>query len=118
MMNSKNRRLRRSKKSRAIIAKIGLIRLSVHKSNSHIYAQLIDDKNNIVVTSASTLESEVRNEISSGGNTIAAAVIGKRIADKGIKLGIAAIAFDRSGYKYHGRIKALAEAARENGLSF
>jgi len=118
MMNSKSKRIKRSKKTRAIIAKLGLIRLTVHKSNSHIYAQLIDDKNNKVITSASTLEPEIRAEISSGGNTKAASLIGKRIADKGIKLGIARIAFDRSGYKYHGRVKALADAARESGLRF
>ncbi len=118
MMNSKSKRIRRSKKTRVIIAKLGLIRLSVHKSNSHIYAQLIDDKNNKVISSASTLESEIRNAISSGGNVNAAALVGKRIADKGVKLGIANIAFDRSGYKYHGRVKALADAARENGLRF
>lgn len=117
-MNSKSKRIKRSKKTRAIIAKLGLIRLTVHKSNSHIYAQLIDDKNNKVITSASTLEPEIRAEISSGGNTKAASLIGKRIADKGIKLGIARIAFDRSGYKYHGRVKALADAARESGLRF
>jgi len=118
MMNSKSKRIKRSKKTRAIIAKLGLIRLSVHKSNSHIYAQLIDDKNNKVITSASTLEPEIRAEIRSGGNTKAASIVGKRIADKGIKLGIASIAFDRSGYKYHGRVKALADAARESGLRF
>ena len=118
MMNSKSKRIRRSKKTRAIIAKLGLIRLSVHKSNSHIYAQLIDDRNNKVISSASTLEPEIRNAINSGGNTKAAVLVGKRIADKGIKLGIANIAFDRSGYKYHGRVKALADAARENGLRF
>jgi len=117
-MNSKSKRIKRSKKTRAIIAKLGLIRLSVHKSNSHIYAQLIDDKNNKVITSASTLEPEIRAEIRSGGNTKAASIVGKRIADKGIKLGIASIAFDRSGYKYHGRVKALADAARESGLRF
>jgi large subunit ribosomal protein L18 len=117
-MNSKSKRIKRSKKTRAIIAKLGLIRLSVHKSNSHIYAQLIDDKNNKVITSASTLEPEIRAEINSGGNTKAASLVGKRIADKGIKLGIATIAFDRSGYKYHGRVKALADAARESGLRF
>lgn len=118
MMNSKSKRIRRSKKTRAIIAKLSLVRLSVHKSNSHIYAQLIDDKDNKVISSASTLEPEIRNEINSGGNTKAAALVGKRIADKGIKLGVTSIAFDRSGYKYHGRIKALADAARENGLRF
>ncbi|MBS0586713.1 MAG: 50S ribosomal protein L18 [Proteobacteria bacterium] len=117
-MNSKNKRLRRSKRTRAIIANLGLIRLSVHKSNSHIYAQLIDDKNNKVITSASTLEPEIKDEINSGGNTKAAVFVGKRIADKGIKLGITRIAFDRSGYKYHGRVRALADAVRESGLKF
>ncbi|QOJ25039.1 MAG: 50S ribosomal protein L18 [Gammaproteobacteria bacterium] len=117
-MNSKNKRIKRSKKARAIIAKLGLIRLSVHRSNSHIYAQLIDDKNNKVITSASTLEPEVRSALNSGGNIKAAVLVGKRIADKGIKFGIANIAFDRSGYKYHGRVKALANAARESGLKF
>ena len=118
MLNLKVKRLRRSKKTRAIIGKLNVIRLSVHRSNSHIYAQLIDDKNNRIITSASTLEPDVRKEIISGGNARAASVVGKRIADKGIKLGISNIAFDRSGYKYHGRVKALADAARENGLKF
>jgi len=118
MSNLKEKRIRRSKKTRAIIAELNMIRLSIHRSNSHIYAQLIDDNNNKIITSASTLEADVRKEITSGGNAKAASIIGKRIADKGIKLGISNIAFDRSGYKYHGRVKALADAARENGLKF
>lgn len=118
MFNLKEKRIRRSKRTRAIISRLNVIRLSVHRSNSHIYAQLIDDKNNKVIASASTLEPEIKKEIKSGGNTKAAIIIGKRIAEKGIKSGISDIAFDRSGYKYHGRIKALADSARENGLKF
>ena len=118
MLNLKEKRIRRSQKTRKKINELGAVRLSVHRSNLHIYAQLIDDKNNKIITSASTLESEVRNEISSGSNITAAAYIGKRIAEKGKKCGISQIAFDRAGYKYHGRVKALAEAARENGLKF
>ena len=118
MLNLKEKRIRRSQKTRKKIKELGAVRLSVHRSNLHIYAQLIDDKNKKIITSASTLESEVRNEISSGSNITAAAYIGKRIAEKGKKCGITQIAFDRAGYKYHGRVKALAEAARENGLKF
>jgi len=118
MPNLKDKRIKRSKKTRATIAELGVIRLSVHRSNSHIYAQLIDDKNNKIIASASTLESDVRKEIKTGGNIEAATIIGKRIAEKGIKFGISNIAFDRSGYKYHGRVKALADAAREKGLKF
>lgn len=118
MQNLKQNRLRRAKKTRIKIAERGLIRLSVYRTNQHIYAQLIDDQNNKTVTSASTLEADVKNEIERGSTTKAATVIGKRIAEKAKKLGIDQIAFDRSGYKYHGRIKALAEAARENGLRF
>lgn len=118
MLNLKEKRIRRSKKTRATIAELSVIRLCIHRSNSHIYAQLIDDKNNKTIVSASTLEPDVRKEIKVGGNIEAAVIIGKRIAEKGIKFGISNIAFDRSGYKYHGRVKALAEAARENGLKF
>ena len=118
MSNLKDKRIRRSKKTRATIAELGAVRLSIHRSNSHIYAQLIDDKNNKIIASASTLEPDVRKEIKAGGNIDAAIIIGKRIAEKGIKFGISNIAFDRSGYKYHGRVKALADAAREEGLKF
>ena len=118
MLNLKEKRIKRSKKTRAIIAELDVIRLSIHRSNSHIYAQLIDDKNNKTIVSASTLEPDVRKEIKVGGNIEAAVLIGKRIAEKGIKFGISNIAFDRSGYKYHGRVKALADAAREEGLKF
>lgn len=118
MLNLKEKRIRRSRKTRIKIAELNIIRLSVHRTNLHIYAQLIDDHNNKIIASASTLEPEVRKEISSGGNVLAAILIGKRIAEKGKKCGISSIAFDRAGYKYHGRVKALADAAREHGLKF
>lgn len=118
MVNLKEKRIKRSLKTRKIISELNVIRLSIYRTNLHIYAQLIDDKNNRTITSASTLDPEIRAGISSGSNIIAAALIGKRIAEKGKKYGILNIAFDRAGYKYHGRVKALADAARENGLKF
>jgi len=113
-----NSRLRRARKTRAKIAQLKVTRLCVHRSNSHIYAQIIDATNSKVLASASTLEAEVRKKLANGGNIAAAAIIGKRIAEKAKTAGVTSVAFDRSGYKYHGRIKALADAARENGLSF
>ncbi|MEI7916318.1 MAG: 50S ribosomal protein L18 [Methylophilaceae bacterium] len=117
-MNNVNSRLRRARKTRAKIAELKVTRLCVHRSNGHIYAQIIADSGDKVLASASSLEAEVRKSLANGGNIAAAAIIGKRIAEKAKKAGVTTVAFDRSGYKYHGRIKALAEAARENGLSF
>ena len=117
-MTTVNNRLRRARKTRAKIAKQNATRLSVHRTNLHIYAQIIAETGDKVLASASTAEAEVRKQIKSGGNVEAAAVVGKRIAEKAKKAGVTQVAFDRSGYKYHGRIKALADAARENGLSF
>ena len=117
-MNNVNSRLRRARKTRAKIAELKVTRLSVHRTNTHIYAQIIAESGDRVLASASTLEAEVRSTVKNGGNIDAAAVIGKRIAEKAKAAGITKVAFDRSGYKYHGRIKALADAARENGLSF
>jgi large subunit ribosomal protein L18 len=117
-MNNVNSRLRRARKTRAKIAELKVTRLCVHRSNGHIYAQIIAESGDKVLASASTLETEVRKNLANGGNVAAAAIIGKRIAEKAKKAGVTTVAFDRSGYKYHGRIKALAEAARENGLSF
>ncbi len=113
-----NSRLRRARKTRAKIAQLKVTRLCVHRSNSHIYAQIIDATGAKVLASASTMEAEIRKKVKNGGNIEAAAVIGKRIAEKAKTAGVTTVAFDRSGYKYHGRIKALADAARENGLSF
>ena len=117
-MNNVNNRLRRARKTRAKIAELKVTRLSVHRTNTHIYAQIIAETGDKVLASASTVEADVRKNIKNGGNVEAAAAIGKLIAEKAKKAGITTVAFDRSGYKYHGRIKALADAARENGLSF
>lgn len=118
-MSDKNEsRLRRARRTRAKIAELRQVRLSVHRSNCHIYAQVISAEGDRVLASASTLEPEVRQSLKSGGNAAAAAVVGKRIAEKARGLGIEQVAFDRSGYRYHGRVKALAEAAREAGLKF
>lgn len=115
-MNKKLARLRRARKTRAKIADMQAIRLCIHRSNNHIYAQIIGQ--NGVLAQASSVEAEVRSNAKYGSNIAAAAVIGKRIAEKAKAAGIEQVAFDRSGFKYHGRVKALAEAARENGLKF
>ncbi len=117
-MNNVNNRLRRARKTRAKIAELKVTRLSVHRTNTHIYAQIIAETGDKVIVSASTVEADVRKNLKNGGNIEAAALIGKLIAQKAKKAGVSTVAFDRSGYKYHGRIKALADAARENGLSF
>ena len=117
-MTNTNPRLRRARKTRAKIAELKVTRLNVYRTNTHIYAQIIAPTGDVVLASASTVEAEVRKSVKNGGNIEAAAAIGKRIAEKAKKAGITTVAFDRAGYKYHGRIKALAEAARENGLSF
>ena len=117
-MNNVNNRLRRARKTRAKIAELKVTRLSVHRTNTHIYAQIIAETGDKVLASASTVEADVRKKVKNGGNVEAAAAIGKLIAEKAKKAGITTVAFDRSGYNYHGRIKALADAARENGLSF
>jgi large subunit ribosomal protein L18 len=90
----------------------------VHRSNLHIYAQVIDASGAKVIASASSLDKELRAQLGNGGNVKAAAVVGKRIAEKAREKGVDSVAFDRSGYRYHGRVKALAEAAREAGLKF
>ena len=117
-MNKKIARLRRARKTRARIADLKMVRLCVFRTNSHIYAQIISAEGNKVLASASTVEAEVRGSLKSGGNTEAAAAVGKRIAERAKTIGVERVAFDRSGFQYHGRVKALAEAARENGLSF
>jgi large subunit ribosomal protein L18 len=117
-MNKKDARIRRARKTRVRIALQRATRLVVSRSNCHIYAQIVDPAGNKVLASASTLEAEVRKDVKNGGNKAAAAVVGKRIADRAKALGIEAVAFDRSGYKYHGRVQTLAEAAREHGLKF
>jgi large subunit ribosomal protein L18 len=118
MPNTTESRLRRARRTRVKIAELKVVRLAVHRSNCHIYAQLIDGAGGKILTSASTLEPEMRKQLPNGGTISAAAMIGKRVAEKAKSLGIDTVAFDRSGFKYHGRVKALAEAARENGLKF
>ena len=117
-MDKKEARLRRARKTRAKIAELKVARLSVHRSNCHIYAQIIDETGSKVLASASTLEVEVRKELTNGGNAKAAALVGQRIAEKAKVGGIGKVAVDRSDFHYHGRVKALAEAAREHGLVF
>jgi large subunit ribosomal protein L18 len=118
MFNRNSQRLRRARKTRAKIAELAAARLTVHRSNSHIYAQVIDPGGAKVLAAASTVEQEARKGTGRGGNVKAAAEVGRRIAERARKLGIEAVAFDRAGYKYHGRVKALADAAREAGLKF
>lgn len=117
-MDSKFRRLRRSRKTRAKIAELGALRLCVHRTNSHIYAQIISPSGGDVLASASTLEKEVRAQLKNGGNVDAAKVVGQKIAERAKAAGLGAVAFDRSGFAFHGRVKALAESAREHGLQF
>ena len=117
-MDKKISRLRRAAKTRVRIIRQGAARLMVHRTNLHIYAQVIDASGGKVIASASTLEKDVRATHPNGAKKEAAAVVGKRIAEKALKLGIEKVAFDRSGFRYHGRIKALADAAREGGLKF
>ncbi|WP_263770258.1 50S ribosomal protein L18 [Propionivibrio soli] len=117
-MDKNEARLRRARKTRAKIAELKAVRLSVHRTNLHIYAQVFSSCGSKVLAAASSLEPEIRKGLTNGGNTDAAAAIGKLIAERAKKAGIEQVAFDRSGYQYHGRIKALAEAAREAGLKF
>jgi large subunit ribosomal protein L18 len=116
-MNKNSQRLRRAVKSRAKIRELRALRLSVHRTPQHIYAQIFD-RDSKVLAAASTLQKEVREGLKGTGNITAAAAVGKAIAEKAKAAGITEVAFDRSGFKFHGRIKALADAARENGLQF
>ncbi|RMG29860.1 MAG: 50S ribosomal protein L18 [Gammaproteobacteria bacterium] len=117
-MDKKAARLRRARKTRARIREQGAYRLCVHRTPRHIYAQVITPGGDRVVAAASTLEKALRESLSSTGNVEAAAAVGRAIAEKAKAAGITKVAFDRSGFKYHGRVKALAEAAREAGLEF
>jgi large subunit ribosomal protein L18 len=125
MLSKNDQRLRRSKQTRTRIALQRVARLTVHRTNLHIYAAVISDDGARVLASASTAEADVRKDLAGdskaagkGANVAAAAVIGKRIAEKAKAAGIERVAFDRAGFAYHGRVKALAEAAREAGLQF
>ena len=117
-MEKKIARLRRAKSTRAHIRELGVPRLSVLRTGQHLYAQLFTADGAKVLASAATVESNVRDGLKSGKNTEAATKVGKLIAERAKAAGVEKVAFDRSGYRYHGRIKALAEAAREGGLQF
>ena len=117
-MDKKTSRLRRARRARAKIRELGANRLTVHRTPRHMYAQVISPDCDTVLASASTLDAEVKKSLKVSGNVDAATVVGKVIAERAKKAGITEVAFDRSGFKFHGRIKALADAARENGLQF
>ena len=117
-MNTKQSRIRRSRKTRAKIAAVKATRLCVNRTNSHIYAQIISADGGTVLASVSSNDKDMRGDLVNGGNKAAASAVGKRLAEKAKGLGIEKVAFDRSGFSFHGRVKALADAARENGLSF
>ena len=118
MINKKAARVRRSLRARIKLKELDKIRLCIHRTPKHIYAQIIAGDGSKVLVSASTLQKEVRLSKEYTGNIISAKVVGKIIAERAIKEGITDVSFDRSGFKYHGRVKALAESARENGLKF
>ncbi|MGD2075464.1 MAG: 50S ribosomal protein L18 [Gammaproteobacteria bacterium] len=117
-MEKKESRLRRARKTRATIRRLGRPRLCIHRTPRHIYAQIIDGSGDRVLVSASTLDRELRKNMGATGNAAAAAEIGRAVAERARAAGIESVAFDRSGFKYHGRVKALADAARESGLEF
>ena len=118
METKREARSRRAKQTRIRIAQQRATRLVVLRSNTHIYAQIIAPEGDRVLASASTVEADMRKDFKSGGNKAAAEAVGKRIAEKAKSLGIEKVAFDRSGFRFHGRVKALAEAARAGGLKF
>jgi large subunit ribosomal protein L18 len=117
-MNKKQARARRAKQTRKHIRELGELRLCVHRTPRHIYAQVFSDDGSRVLVAASTVEKDLRASLAHGGNADAAATVGKLVAERAVAAGVEKVAFDRAGFKYHGRIKALAEAARENGLKF
>ncbi|MDH3872158.1 MAG: 50S ribosomal protein L18 [Gammaproteobacteria bacterium] len=117
-MDKKQTRLRRARRARAHIKTLGANRLCVHRTPRHIYAQIISPDGDRVLASASTLDGDVRKDVEKTGGAAAAAVVGKVVAERARAAGISRVAFDRSGFKYHGRVKALADAARESGLEF
>ncbi|MDG2156295.1 MAG: 50S ribosomal protein L18 [Gammaproteobacteria bacterium] len=117
-MNKKQTRIRRARRTRAKIRELGVPRLTVHRTPRHIYAQVIAGDGATVVAAVSTVQEDVRKSLKSTGNVDAAVAVGKAIADKAKSVGVDRVAFDRSGFRYHGRVKALADAAREQGLNF
>ncbi len=121
MLTKKEQRLRRARQTRIRIASQGVARLTVNRTNLHIYASVISGDGDKVLATASTAELEMRNILGAsgkGGNVAAAQAVGKRLAEKAKAVGVEKVAFDRAGFAYHGRVKALADAAREAGLQF
>lgn len=117
-MDKKTSRIRRARRTRAKIRELNVPRLTIHRTPRHIYAQVIAADNRKVLAAASTVQTDIKSGVKYSGNTDAAAAVGKAIAEKARAAGVAKVAFDRSGFKYHGRVKALADAAREAGLEF
>lgn len=117
-MDKKRQRLRRATRARARIRELGVPRLTVHRTPRHIYAQVLAPEGDRVIATASTVQRDLRGAVKSTGNAEAASLVGRRIAEKATDAGVTRVAFDRSGFRYHGRVKALADAARENGLQF
>lgn len=117
-MDKKTARLRRAKKTRSHIRRLGMPRLTVHRSGRHIYAQVISAEGGSVIAAASTVQKDLRTDLTSTSNKDAAKAVGKAVGEKAVAAGITNVAFDRSGYRYHGRIAELADAARESGLKF
>ena len=117
-IGKKDRRLRRAVKTRAHIRTLGVARLSVHKTPRHIYAQLTDAQGAKVIAAASTVQTAVKGELKTTGNVEAAKAVGRAIAERAKAAGVTKVSFDRGGFRYHGRVKALADAARESGLEF
>ena len=118
MNSKKSSRIRRAKRARLKIRELGAHRLCIHRTPRHIYAQVISPDGAKVLASASTLDADVKSAVKATGNIDAASAVGKAIAEKSKAAGVNSVAFDRSGFKYHGRVKALADAAREGGLEF
>jgi large subunit ribosomal protein L18 len=117
-IRKKQRRLRRAVKTRAHIRNLGVARLSIHKTPRHIYAQVTDADGAKVLAAASTVQTSVKSDLKYTGNVDAAKAVGRAIAEKAKAAGVTRVAFDRAGFRYHGRVKALADAARESGLEF
>ena len=117
-MDKKQSRIRRSRRARSKIASLGVNRLSVHRTPRHTYAQVFSGETGKVIAAVSTLSAEIKKAVKHTGNVEAAAAVGKAIAEKARAAGVEQVAFDRSGFKYHGRVKALADSAREHGLKF
>jgi large subunit ribosomal protein L18 len=117
-MDKKQSRLRRARRTRFKLRELDVCRLSVYRTPRHIYAQIIAPEGGQIVAAASTVQKDVRENLKGTGNVAAAVAVGKAIAEKAKEAGVTKVAFDRSGFRYHGRVKALAEAAREHGLQF